>query len=150
MLIQFVECELVVYDKTLTKFKGETLNEIFHILYNLLHNAVTHCGVENPECILIFEKKNEYLNITVKNKIFTNIVKVENEIRLITQKLKDKNLIKVNNEGGTGFYKIKNILDNILKIKNEIKIYISEEEEFVVEIVLEERIISNESIDYRG
>ncbi|MBC2853535.1 hypothetical protein [Cetobacterium sp. 2G large] len=148
LLNHSIRCNLKVDDEEMLMFKGETLNSIFHILFNLCHNAVSHSGREDILCNLKITKDEDNVILCLKNKLHIDLEKAQNEISNIRLKLNSPNQKKISNEGGTGFYKIKNILDNTLKIKNDINIYISDKEEFIVDIILDKGVLIDENINY--
>lgn len=137
LLLSSIKCELDVDDQLKSKFKGETLNGIFHVLYNLTLNAVNHSGKENVRCYIKFIETSE-LEIIVKNEVITDNELLDKKIKEISKKLESEKQIKLNLEGGTGFNKIKNILDNIMKVKNKILVY-SESNNFIVKITLDKK-----------
>lgn len=138
VLLSSIKCRLNIIDTTGLKFKGNTLNSVFHILYNLLLNSLTHSGKDNVECNIEFKEEEENIRIIVSNAIYTNLEKTEEITKIILEKLKNKDQTKINAEGGTGFNKIQNILDNILKIQNKIDVYV-DNKIFYVDILLSKK-----------
>lgn len=136
------EIKINLNPKEILYFKGWSSRGIFTILFNLLYNAVQHSNLKKINCNIKIEKLEHDILLIIENDFDDKKNKLENTILEWNEKLCKKDILNVNKEGGSGLFKIKNILTNELSLKNQILLKIRNKKYFSVNIKIERRILS--------
>ena len=147
LILEFFNCKIISEINVKSKLKGETLEEFFYILYNLIDNVIVHASDYSPECKLELSETKDNIIIKISNKIYKDISTVEKKILEIKQGLQNQDNLKISVEGGTGFYKIKSSLNTKLKVHNTMNIEINEDCRFCVSIILDKRGVVYENFN---
>ena len=127
--------------------KGDTLRGLVDIIFILFDNIIKHSKIQNGATNVLITSSNNSgkLCLEIKNDVSEqyNIklqkYKIEKLKRFIN---KAKFLDKVKIEGGTGFYKIKKIIDFDLGCKHTINFYYTDDYNFNVVIEIDSKWIN--------
>jgi len=111
------------------QFKGYNFSYFVDIFLILLDNIIKHSSskvLEKKVNILVLENSN--IEIHVKNNLSEDIEEQNSlieKIKLIKKKLKNNtDLININSEGGSGFFKIEKIINYDLRTVGNLDLYI--------------------------
>jgi len=117
--------------------KGYTLKSLVDIIFILFDNIIKHSKIQDGKTDVMITVSNNYgkLCLDIKNQISEqyNIELQKNKIERVKRFInKAKFLDKVRNEGGTGFYKIKKIINFDLGCKHTIDFFYTDDYNFKV------------------
>lgn len=129
------------------KFSGKTLKSFVDILIILFDNMVKHSQVEDKvDSKITLHLEEEFITLTCTNKVNDNIVNKDSRDQMsqLTKKInRHENFENINQEGGTGFYKIKKIVSVDLKSKLEFNANFYNVNDFVVTLKFSSQFVLN-------
>ncbi len=109
----------ITYDKV-NDIWGDV--NLIYIIRILLDNIIKHSNIPSSDCVTMIdvELEKEYLKLTIRNNVNTNVKKtiIKNLDQVKEKWDKKEDFSKINIEGGSGLDKVRKILSVDLKMKN--------------------------------
>lgn len=138
--------------KEITSFKGEHFNSIVDIFLILFENIVRHSNMKEKADAKVYVKNIEnMICIRVESKVKNSVITEKNKesLGVIQKRIASGEYISsITSEGGTGFYKIYNILKRDFQIQPDIDFGFNDEEKFFVDIKLPSIIIDENKYEH--
>ncbi len=115
--------EIITEEGTL---RGNTLKVFVDIMFMLFDNIVKHSGYQNEQPVIKLSllNQNNFITIHVENDVHKsiNILEEAGKLEILKETLsKAASLEQVRKEGGTGFYKIRKMIEYDLGCKHEME-----------------------------